>query len=153
MEINILRFIYPRKGKCKQTRFARACTYFFPGHRRSNKKISKINETLWFTFMNGIKLKDIAICCNSFKSSFERVQIRRKMTCLWIHVGHAISWKRWLTVSLAEEPKRPVITTEVPGPQSRSLMQELNAIQVRWKSPGYSKYLPSFLYKYITTNI
>ncbi|XP_076750548.1 4-aminobutyrate aminotransferase [Xylocopa sonorina] len=43
--------------------------------------------------------------------------------------GHATCWKRCLTGSLTEEPKRPVIMTEVPGPQSRSLFQELNNIQ------------------------
>lgn len=48
--------------------------------------------------------------------------------------GHATVWKRCLTVSLSEEPNMPVIATEIPGPRSRSLFQELNAIQVRSKS-------------------
>lgn len=43
--------------------------------------------------------------------------------------GHAISWKRCLAVSSAEEPKKPVVITEIPGPRSRSLFQELNSIQ------------------------
>ena len=49
-----------------------------------------------------------------------------------IHSGHAVSWKRCLTVSLAEEPKKPVVITEIPGPRSRSLFQELNSMQVRF---------------------
>ncbi|CAK9829615.1 4-aminobutyrate aminotransferase, mitochondrial [Anthophora retusa] len=43
--------------------------------------------------------------------------------------GHTISWKRCLTGSLSEEPKEPMVTTEIPGPQSRTLLQELNTIQ------------------------
>lgn len=43
--------------------------------------------------------------------------------------GHATVWKRCLTVTLSEEPNMPVIATEIPGPRSRSLFQELNAIQ------------------------
>ncbi|KAG7209133.1 hypothetical protein KM043_015277 [Ampulex compressa] len=43
--------------------------------------------------------------------------------------GHGASWKRCLTGSLAKEPRGPVVTTEIPGPQSRSLLQELNSMQ------------------------
>lgn len=44
--------------------------------------------------------------------------------------GHAVSCKRYLSgCSSLEEPKEPILRTEIPGPQSRSLFQELNAIQ------------------------
>ncbi|XP_076242978.1 4-aminobutyrate aminotransferase [Calliopsis andreniformis] len=43
--------------------------------------------------------------------------------------GHRTSWERCLTGSVAKEPKKPIITTEIPGPQSRNLLQELNAVQ------------------------
>nr|XP_034171954.1 4-aminobutyrate aminotransferase, mitochondrial isoform X1 [Osmia lignaria] len=44
--------------------------------------------------------------------------------------AHTVSWKRCLTsTSFLEEPKKPIVLTEVPGPQSRSLFQELNSMQ------------------------
>lgn len=44
--------------------------------------------------------------------------------------GVAITWKRCLSSSVSREPEGPAITTEIPGPRSRSLLQELNTIQV-----------------------
>ncbi|XP_029663736.1 4-aminobutyrate aminotransferase, mitochondrial-like [Formica exsecta] len=43
--------------------------------------------------------------------------------------GVATTWNRCLTGSVSREPEGPVIMTEIPGPRSRSLLQELNAIQ------------------------
>ncbi|XP_076656450.1 4-aminobutyrate aminotransferase [Halictus rubicundus] len=43
--------------------------------------------------------------------------------------GHVIPWKRCLTGVLSEEPKKPEVTTEIPGPQSRALLRDLNMIQ------------------------
>lgn len=43
--------------------------------------------------------------------------------------GQRAHWKRCLTNTALKEPKEPVITTEIPGPRSRSLLQELNSIQ------------------------
>lgn len=45
-------------------------------------------------------------------------------------VSGVVTWKRCLTGSESREPVRPVVTTEIPGPRSRSLLHELNAIQV-----------------------
>ncbi|EFN75225.1 4-aminobutyrate aminotransferase, mitochondrial [Harpegnathos saltator] len=40
------------------------------------------------------------------------------------------TWRRCLTGSTSSrEPARPVVATEIPGPQSRNMLQELNAIQ------------------------
>ncbi|PBC26106.1 4-aminobutyrate aminotransferase [Apis cerana cerana] len=55
------------------------------------------------------------------------IKIAKELMLLTI--GHATVWKRCLTVALSEEPHMPVIATEIPGPRSRSLFQELNAIQ------------------------
>lgn len=43
--------------------------------------------------------------------------------------GHVTPWKRCLTGVLSEEPKKPVVTTEIPGPQSRTLLRDLKLIQ------------------------
>ncbi|XP_011256388.2 4-aminobutyrate aminotransferase, mitochondrial isoform X1 [Camponotus floridanus] len=43
--------------------------------------------------------------------------------------GVITTWNRCLTGSMSREPEGPIIMTEIPGPQSRSLLQELNAIQ------------------------
>ncbi|KAK2587998.1 hypothetical protein KPH14_004074 [Odynerus spinipes] len=43
--------------------------------------------------------------------------------------GQRTHWKRCLTGSALREPKGPVVTTEIPGPRSRSLMKELNSMQ------------------------
>ncbi|XP_072747564.1 4-aminobutyrate aminotransferase, mitochondrial-like [Anoplolepis gracilipes] len=43
--------------------------------------------------------------------------------------GVTTTWNRCLTGSVSREPEGPVIMTEIPGPRSRSLIQELNAIQ------------------------
>lgn len=43
--------------------------------------------------------------------------------------GQRAHWKRCLTGSALKEPKEPIVTTEIPGPRSRDLFQELNAIQ------------------------
>ncbi|XP_043676373.1 4-aminobutyrate aminotransferase, mitochondrial [Vespula pensylvanica] len=43
--------------------------------------------------------------------------------------GQRTHWKRCLTGSALREPKKPIITTEIPGPRSRSLLQELNSMQ------------------------
>ncbi|XP_070162003.1 4-aminobutyrate aminotransferase, mitochondrial-like [Polyergus mexicanus] len=43
--------------------------------------------------------------------------------------GVSTTWKRCLISSVSKEPEGPVVRTEIPGPQSRSLLQELNAIQ------------------------
>ncbi|KAG5346135.1 GABT protein, partial [Acromyrmex charruanus] len=39
------------------------------------------------------------------------------------------TWKRCLTGSVPREPEGPVLMTEIPGPRSRSLLQELSSIQ------------------------
>ncbi|KAL2723949.1 hypothetical protein V1478_008462 [Vespula squamosa] len=46
-----------------------------------------------------------------------------------IIIGQRTHWKRCLTGSALREPKKPIITTEIPGPRSRSLLQELNSMQ------------------------
>ncbi|XP_076626677.1 4-aminobutyrate aminotransferase isoform X1 [Colletes latitarsis] len=43
--------------------------------------------------------------------------------------GNTTSWKRCLTGFLSEEPKKPVVATEIPGPQSRNLLRDLNTMQ------------------------
>lgn len=46
-------------------------------------------------------------------------------------VAGITTWKRCLTTgSVSKEPEGPVVATEIPGPRSRSLLQELNSIQV-----------------------
>ncbi|XP_076300987.1 4-aminobutyrate aminotransferase isoform X1 [Lasioglossum baleicum] len=51
-------------------------------------------------------------------------------TLSWQYInGHVTPWKRCLTGVLSEEPKKPVVTTEIPGPQSRTLLKDLNMIQ------------------------
>lgn len=50
-----------------------------------------------------------------------------------------------MTVSV-EEPKKPMVTTEIPGPRSRSLLQELASMQVRSKSSKYFKHLFYLIY-------
>lgn len=47
------------------------------------------------------------------------------------YTGVTTTWNRCLTGSMSREPEGPIVTTEIPGPRSRSLLQELNAIQVR----------------------
>lgn len=48
-------------------------------------------------------------------------------------------WRRSLTGPVSSnEPAGPVVATEIPGPQSRSMLQELNAIQVRFISHSRS---------------
>ena len=44
--------------------------------------------------------------------------------------GNDISWTRSMSGPLLNEPQKPVVLTEVPGPQSQKLFQELNNIQV-----------------------
>ncbi|XP_053987505.1 4-aminobutyrate aminotransferase, mitochondrial [Hylaeus volcanicus] len=43
--------------------------------------------------------------------------------------GSASTWRRCLTGYPSEEPKKPVVATEIPGPQSRSLLRDLNTMQ------------------------
>ncbi|XP_023288245.1 4-aminobutyrate aminotransferase, mitochondrial isoform X2 [Orussus abietinus] len=43
--------------------------------------------------------------------------------------GCSVTWQRSLSGPLLGEPKRPVLTTELPGPESKRLLQELNSMQ------------------------
>ena len=63
-----------------------------------------------------------------FANKCPTVLCTRAMARQLINV-HATPWKRCLTGFLSEEPKKPVVVTEIPGPRSRNLLQELNTIQ------------------------
>ncbi|XP_033326454.1 4-aminobutyrate aminotransferase isoform X1 [Megalopta genalis] len=61
-------------------------------------------------------------------NKYQAVLSTRTLSWQFIN-GHVIPWKRCLTGVLSEEPKMPIVATEIPGPQSRTLLRDLNKIQ------------------------